>query len=206
MRQNSCFNRAAAALVILYFSLVAIASQPTQSAFGGTVTDASGAPVRRVTIKIERLDQKAGEVVVQAEQGKDTVPPLSDGEYSLEATAAGFLRVKYYPIIVTFPNVFNFDVSMRVGATLEGGIGRDDPYRRVYGVLRKQDRVLASATVCLLGNGHQYCSTTNALGQYFLQVLAGSYAVEVEANGAVIFASRLDLSARDEYKNRLQLR
>ncbi|MGJ5815858.1 carboxypeptidase regulatory-like domain-containing protein [Paludibaculum fermentans] len=161
----------------------AAGQSPAQASFFGTITDISGGRIDGAVLKLERLDRPAGVVVVNAEKGKYLVPPLPDGDYSLEATAPGFLTVKHYPLRVRFPEIFQFDFSVHVGWGIADGVGDANPFCRFFGALRRQEVRVANATVCLIRNQRASCSITNSLGQYFVRVIAGSYEVKVEENG-----------------------
>jgi hypothetical protein len=142
---------------------------------------------------------------VNAQRGKYLVPPLPDGDYSLEATAPGFLTVKHYPLRVRFPDSFQFDFSLHIGRVIEGPVGEANPFCRFFGALRRKEAPVANARVCLIRNQRASCSITNSLGQYFVQVFAGTYEVKVEENGAAVFNSQMELTASSDYRDRIAL-
>ncbi|MBN9657325.1 MAG: carboxypeptidase regulatory-like domain-containing protein [Acidobacteria bacterium] len=185
--------------------LPAAAQSPTQASIFGTITDISGGLIEGAVLKLERLDRSAGVVVVNAQQGKYRVPPLPDGTYSLEATAPGFLTVKHYPLRVRFPDTFQFDFRLHIGRGIMDGVGEANPFCRFFGTLRRQDAPVANAKVCLIRNQRSNCSITNSLGQYFVQVIAGTYEVKVEENGVAVFTSQMELSASSDYRDRIVL-
>ncbi|MBN9656537.1 MAG: carboxypeptidase regulatory-like domain-containing protein [Acidobacteria bacterium] len=193
-------------LVLLGCLRPAAGQSPTRASFFGTITNTSGGLIDGAVLKIERLDGRVGVTVVNAEKGKYQIPPLLDGDYSLEATAPGFLTVKHYPLRVRFPDIFQFDFSLHIGRGIEFAVGEANPFCRFFGALRRQGAPVENARVCLIRNQRANCSTTNSLGQYYVQVIAGTYEVKVEEAGVRIFTSQMELSASVDYRDRIVLK
>lgn len=193
-------------IVFLRGPAPAVGQSPAQASLFGTITDISGGLIEGAVLKLERLDRPAGVVVVNAQRGKYLVPPLPDGDYSLEATAPGFLTVKHYPLRVRFPDSFQFDFSLHIGRVLEGPVGEANPFCRFFGTLRRRGAPVANARVCLIRDQRSNCSITNSLGQYFVRVIAGAYEVKVEENGVEVFTSQMELRASSDYRDRIVLK
>lgn len=206
MTFNLALRNLASALIALGLGAETSQLQPAQFTFAGKVVDLAGSPVAGAVIKIEPMDHQFENVTIHAKNGRYVSPPLPDGAYALTASAPGFLTVSYSPLRVVFPRTIEFDITLRTGPVLEGGIGAEDRSRRFFGVLQRDKITLPGAKVCLRQGESVMCALTNSLGQYFLKVSPGIYSGTVEVNGEVVFSSQFDLDAPEQYQNRIQLK
>src|SRR5437762_6355646 len=82
--------------VTLSLALVAglNAQQPSASVVG-RVTDATGAVIPGVAIKVTSLDTNIAQAGASNQSGDFTIPYLNPGRYSMEATLTGFRSYKH---------------------------------------------------------------------------------------------------------------
>jgi hypothetical protein len=190
--------------VLLFLGCLAANGQALPPAWSGRITDPSGGLIDGAVVRLERLDRTSEAIVVSSERGTYTIPALADGRYSLEATAPGFMTVKYVALAVDFPHVVRFDVQLRVGPIFEGGITQGDE-AHFYGILQRRGVAISRARVCLTQGERVRCSETNALGQYYLHVLPGLYTASVRVNGTEVFSSQVNLSTPSGHRDLIVL-
>src|SRR5277367_4882572 len=90
MRFIQVLARSVLAVSLLAGSLV---SQTTNGSIGGTVTDASGAPVQGVQVQVNDKDHGMQRTAMTGENGTYTIPQLPPGTYDLTVTKTGLATV-----------------------------------------------------------------------------------------------------------------
>src|SRR5260370_34810068 len=93
-------------LITLSLALVASlnAQQPSASVVG-RVTDATGAVIPGVAIKITNLDTNIAQTGSTNQVGDFTIPYLNPGRYRMEATLTGFPSYKHSEFTLTVAQV-----------------------------------------------------------------------------------------------------
>src|SRR5438105_2828497 len=80
----------------------------------GRVTDASGAPVAGVTVKIENLETSAELQVSTTTDGDYLAPSLSPGRYRVTVSQRGFKTSVQEPVTVSTATVSKVDFTLDV--------------------------------------------------------------------------------------------
>ena len=91
---------------------------PTASVVG-RITDATGAVIPGVTIKVTNLDTNVSHTASSNEVGDYTIPYLNPGRYSLEASSAGFRTYKRAEFTLAVEQILRIDIPLEVGAASE---------------------------------------------------------------------------------------
>jgi|HubBroStandDraft_1064217.scaffolds.fasta_scaffold126597_2 hypothetical protein len=176
------------------------------AALSGRVVDEGGGTLPRATITVHKL---SGEQFEQSSltdsEGRYSFAELPDGVYSVEGALAGFVSLSYRPVRIYFPAQVHWDFELRVA-----GFGGDAVYASsdLVGELTWEGARVPKAKVCLTRPGGPYgpvCTTTNGLGQYFLEVPPGVYVATVDSGVGTQVQQRVDLSTAGEYRNALAL-
>ncbi len=108
------------ALAFALLLIVAPVSAQTPSAgVTGRVTDANGAVVPGVTIKVTNLDTNLTRQTVTNESGDFVLPYLNPASHSLEAQAAGFRTYKRDNFTLAVNQMLRIDIRLEVGAATE---------------------------------------------------------------------------------------
>jgi hypothetical protein len=137
--------------------------------------------------------------------GSYSFPELPDGEYSVEATMRGFMGVSYKPVRIYFPAQVRRDFVLAVAF-----VGGDAVYAssQLVGELMWKGARVPRANICLSrldGPYRPICTTTNRLGQYYLDAPPEKYNITVNGDGGLSSSQPLDLSAAGEYRNKIAL-
>ncbi len=103
---------------VLFCACLAYGQTPTASVVG-RITDATGAVIPGVTIKVTNLDTNVSHTGSSNEVGDYTIPYLNPGRYSLEASAAGFRTYKRAEFTLAVEQVLRIDIPLEVGAAAE---------------------------------------------------------------------------------------
>jgi hypothetical protein len=129
---------------------------------------------------------------------------IPEGLYSIEASLAGFLHVKYFPVRVTSSATERLSFWLPFGEITEGGIGQEST---LSGTLLDGNSPVESAEVCLIGTGGapRTCTVTNDLGEYALVVPSGAYQAETRTRDGKVYKSTINASVPGIYRNRLTL-
>jgi len=176
-------------------------------ALSGQVVDAGGNPLDGATVWVVPLSSESSAVRVTSDkEGKFTVHLLPEGIYSVEASRPGFLHVRYYPVVVNFPNETVLDFLLPVGEITEGGIQLE---AMVSGTLEDKGKPASASRICLDKIGSslaEICTDTNELGQYAVSVHPGIYVVEVTRARKQVLKRKIDLSKPGMYRNVLRLK
>src|ERR1700720_1513053 len=93
----------------------------------GHVTDASGAVVPGVTVKISNLDTNRTYRGLSNGAGDYTVPYLTPGRYAQEASSDGFRDYKRSEFTLQVDQELRLDIKLEVGATNETVTVTDTP-------------------------------------------------------------------------------
>src|SRR5262245_1170190 len=102
------------------------AQQPSASVVG-RVTDATGAVVSGVAIRITNLDTNIAQTSSSNQIGDFTIPYLNPGRYAMEATLAGFRSYKRTEIILTVDQTLRIDIRLEIGSAAESVTVNDSP-------------------------------------------------------------------------------
>jgi Carboxypeptidase regulatory-like domain len=179
-----------------------------KSALSGQVVDAGGNPLDGATVLVVPLSSESSSsvCVTSDKEGKFSVPLLPDGMYSVEASRPGFLHLRYYPVVINFPNETVLDFPLPVGEITEGGIQLE---AMVSGTLEDKGKPASGSRICLDKIGSslaEICTDTNELGQYAVSVRPGIYVVEVMRDRKQALKRKIDLSKPGMYRNVLRLK
>ncbi|MBM3815122.1 MAG: TonB-dependent receptor [Acidimicrobiia bacterium] len=109
-RQVSLFCLAAAAPVF---------AQTPSASVVGRISDATGAVIPGVSVKVTNLDTNFSQQSVSNELGEFRVLHLNPGRYNLEATSAGFRTHKQEEFLLAVDQALRIDFPLEVGATSE---------------------------------------------------------------------------------------
>ena len=105
------------------FALFAIASaafsQTPSASVVGRISDATGAVIPGVVVKVTNLDTNISQSATSNEVGDYTIPYLNPGRYTLEASAAGFRTYKRAEFTLAVDQILRIDIPLEVGATSE---------------------------------------------------------------------------------------
>ncbi len=106
--------------IALFLALAASAAAQTSSAsVVGRVTDASGAVIVGVSIKITNLDTNISQAGSSNEAGDFTIPYVPPGRYSMEAGSAGFRTYRRAEFTLTVDQAMRIDIPLEVGSASE---------------------------------------------------------------------------------------
>jgi len=105
---------------------LALAQTPSASVVG-RITDATGAVIPGVTVKVTNLDTSIAQQAASNEIGEYTIPYLNPGRYALEASAAGFRTYKRSEFTLAVDQILRIDIALEVGAATESITVTDAP-------------------------------------------------------------------------------
>jgi hypothetical protein len=105
----------------------ALWAQTPSASVVGRVTDATGAVVPGVAVKITNLDTNQTLTGVSNEVGDYTVPYLHPGRYTLEAQSQGFRAYKHAEFSLQVDQALRLDIALEIGATTETVTVTDTP-------------------------------------------------------------------------------
>src|SRR2546426_10810703 len=100
MRRRILFALSSALLLAALFVSGTLFAQVTSSSIFGTVTDATGAVVPGVEIKVTQQETNFTRATVADETGKYVFNALPLGTYRVEASAAGFKKFSQIGIVL----------------------------------------------------------------------------------------------------------
>src|SRR5262245_46563014 len=115
MRRSTLF----AVAVTLLFVSAALFAQVTSSSIFGTVTDATGAVVPGVEIKVTQQETNFTRTAVADESGKYVFNALPLGTYRVEASAPGFKKFSQIGIVLEVNRNARVDPVIEVGGVTE---------------------------------------------------------------------------------------
>ena len=137
--------------------------------------------------------------------GKACAAEVPEGLYSVEASMAGFLNVRYYPVRVSFPRGANLSFQLPFGDISEGGT---QPEAILSGTLRDKGKPRSGIRICLFENAAANpvgCGVTNDLGEYVVTVPPGKYWLELSELLQKISRTKIDLSNSGYYRDKVSL-
>jgi hypothetical protein len=175
-------------------------------ALSGRVLDEAGRLLPAATVTAHKTTGERFDEYSQTDsQGRYSFSELPAGEYSVEAALTGFVSVLYKPLSIYFPTQVRWNFVLSVAA-----FGGDAVYAssELVGELRWKGSPAPRANICLIGAAaprRTVCTTTNRLGQYFLDVPPGLHTVTVDGDGGLKGRQPLDMSAAGEYRNQIAL-
>src|SRR5882724_8692441 len=105
-------------LVLLYASIAAQA-QIISSSIVGSVTDATGAVIPRVSVNVTNENTGLVRQAASDESGSFVMPQLQPGAYRLAATAPGFRRYEVSSISLLVDQTLRVDVHLTLGDVAE---------------------------------------------------------------------------------------
>jgi len=105
----------------LFFLITAVAaySQTPSASVLGRITDATGAVIPGVTVKVTNLDTNVSYQGTSNEIGDYTIPYLNPGRYSLEASAQGFRTYRHAEFTLAVDQALRIDIPLEVGSAAE---------------------------------------------------------------------------------------
>src|ERR1700722_2740138 len=113
---------------VCFVLLVApLLGQTPSASVVGRVADDSGAVVPGVAVKIANLDTNQTYRASSNGAGDYTVPYLSPGRYSQEASGAGFRDYKHSEFTLQVDQELRLDIKLEVGSTNESVTVTDTP-------------------------------------------------------------------------------
>lgn len=119
LRENNMARRGFVMLALaLFFSPYLFASDPTGT-ITGTVTDASGAVVRKARITVTDQGTNAVRDAESNDDGDFTVALLPPGRYRVTADSTGFRRTVFNNVTVDVDQTIRVDFELQVGAANE---------------------------------------------------------------------------------------
>lgn len=177
-----------------------------ESAICAVVLDVAGQPLPNATLNVVNLaDGKKRGVGLTDVKGMVCIARLPEGLYSAEASLAGFMNVRYYPVRVAFPERVHLAFHLPFAEIQEGGIQTE---AILSGTLGGERQPISGVRVCLFHNRDTVsiaCTVTNDLGQYALVVPPGVYRVEVRRQRRIVGQSTIDVSVPGVYRNRISV-
>jgi len=203
VRGRLAARAAFAAVILSWGAAIGLAND----ALSGRVADEAGHSLAKATISVHKLSGDQFEESSQTDsQGRYSFPELPDGEYSVDAALRGFSSISYKPVRIYFPAQVrrNFVLEVVYLGT-EGGVYASS---ELVGELIWRGTRVAHARVCVARTDGPYrplCTTTNRLGQYFLDVPPAVYTVTVDGEGGLKSRQTLDMNVAGEYRNKITL-
>lgn len=190
--------------LLVLTGLLAIQEALLASSVCTTVVDPAGLPLPGAAVKIVsllRVDKRFS--VSTDQQGRACAGDVPEGLYSVEASLAGFLNVKYYPVRVSFPGGVNLSFQLPFGEITEGGVQAE---AILSGTLEDKGKPLSGIKICLFDKTQTAptgCTVTNDLGEYALCVPPGVYRLELSKLLHKITSIKVDLSNAGYYRNKV---
>ena len=105
-----------AQFLILAVASLALQAQSGNSAFSGSVKDATGLAIPAAKVKITNRDSGVQVETVTNEEGLYRLGALLPGDYQLEVAAEGFDRVARGPVTLQVSQTLALDFALQVGA------------------------------------------------------------------------------------------
>ena len=114
-------------LSLLIAAGLGMSAQTPSASVVGRVTDATGAVIPGVAIKIMSLDTNIAQQGASNSVGDFTIPYLNPGRYMLEATATGFRTYKHTEFSLSLDQTLRLDISLEIGSAAESVTVTDTP-------------------------------------------------------------------------------
>ena len=169
-----------------------------------TVMDYARLPLPSASITATNLTTGRSYSARSDSKGMACLSDVPEGLYSVEASLAGFLHVKYYPVRAVPFAKQALSFWLPFAEIEEGGLGDEST---LSGTLLRGIAPVQAAEVCLVAatGTPRTCTLTNDLGEYALLVPAGVYLTEIHTKDGRVYKSQIDMSAPGIYRNRLSL-
>jgi hypothetical protein len=117
----------ARALLLTALSLPTVFAQTPSASVVGRVTDATGAVIPGVAVRITNLDTNIGQNGSSNAVGEFTIPYLNPGRYALEASSTGFRTHKRGEFTLEVEQVLRLDIPLEIGSASESVTVSDAP-------------------------------------------------------------------------------
>lgn len=173
----------------------------------GRVVDLAGNSIPDAKIVLVSTDSARNNLVtITKADGRYAFHVVPSGAYSIEASCVGFLRLRYDPIVIKYPNALTLNLVLPFdwNAVIMNEIG--DTEARVSGELQRGGSPLSDAEICLARDQTRHCVRTNEIGQYSIQVEPGEYQVLISNRGNIIGNQSLQLIKPGDYWNVIVVR
>jgi len=135
--------------------------------------------------------------------GNYSFQELPDGDFSLAATADGYIGATYSPIKVRYPSRESQDFVLPLAIyqtrTIEIAVS-------IIGTLVVDGKPFKRSTVCVLRESVKRCVETNGYGQYSLTVEPGVYRAWVWNNDGIVWTSSLEFPRSGTYRDPIRIR
>ncbi len=95
-------------------AITPLLAQTPSASVVGRVTDASGAVVPAVTIKVLNVDTRVSRQSASNDVGDFTVPYLNPGRYELEASRTGFRSYRHSQFVLEVGQTLRLDLRLEV--------------------------------------------------------------------------------------------
>jgi outer membrane receptor protein involved in Fe transport len=102
-------------------------AQTSSASVVGRVTDATGAVIPAVSIRVTNLGTNIAQQGSSNEAGDFTIPYLNPGRYTLEASAKGFHTYRHAEFTLEVTQVLRIDIPLQIGAASESITVTDAP-------------------------------------------------------------------------------
>jgi len=112
--------------LLLLAGLAAYSQTPSASVVG-RITDATGAVIPGVSVKVTNLGTNISQQGLSNEVGEFTIPHLNPGRYTLEATSAGFRTYRREDFTLAVDQALRIDIPLEVGSATESVTVSDAP-------------------------------------------------------------------------------
>lgn len=168
------------------------------------IMDYARLPLPSALLNATNLTTGKSFVTLSDKEGTACFSSIPEGPYSIEASLAGFLHVRYYPVRAVSSSKQKLLFSLPFAEISEGGVGDEST---LSGTLLKGGSPVELAEVCMVGaaGAPKTCTVTNELGEYALVGPAGVYRTEVRTRDGKLHKSKVDISTPGIYRNSLSL-
>jgi hypothetical protein len=168
------------------------------------VVDDSELPLPKVAITATRLADRAQYQAQTDSRGGACVLKLAEGLYAVEASAVGFMTVRYYPVRVAYPSGAHLSFRLPVAEVAEGGMFGD---ALVSGTLLFEGKPISGASICALDSKqNRHCTVASGLGEYALALAPGAYQIEIRAQNGDMFRLNIDAPTPDVFRDLLSVK
>ena len=184
--------------------LLGMANPIRASVLCATVMDYARLPLPNASLNATNLLTGKSYTALADRSGHFCFSNIPEGLFSIDASLAGFLHVKYYPVRVAAGAPVNLSFQLPFGEITEGGIGQD---ATISGTLLEKGSPAESAKVCAIAvdASSKACTATTDLGEYAIVVPVGVYQTEVQTRDGRVYKSKLTLRSPGIYRNRISV-
>jgi len=135
--------------------------------------------------------------------GNYSFQELPDGDFSLGATADGYIGTTYSPIKVRYPSRESQDLVLPIAIYQTQTIEIDVS---IIGTLVVEGKPYRRSTVCVLREPVKRCVETTGYGQYSLTIEPGVYRAWVSNNDGIVWTSSLEFPRSGTYRDPIRIR